>query len=965
MTSSPAWLRNVTNGFFGPSRASRRSKRRAAAPRRRRLRAEWLESRYAPAGIDFAHAFGSDLNDLATAVDTDDEGNAFVAGRFQGTIDFDPGDEVVELASAFGSEDIFVARFSPTGELIWVVKAGAAGTDRANDIAVDVAGNVLVVGRFSGALDFDPSDGISVLTSGGGDDPFLWKLDSDGNFVFARHDAGNSINNDEGKAVAVNSSGEIHLLVNFSTVVNNGGQNVALAKYSPDGDRLYSREIGGAGDDDGNDLAVDASGNIFITGSFTQSPDFNPGLGVFKLTSAGGDDMFVTKLSRDGNFVWARRFGSSGTNLPDEGSALAVDSAGDVHVAGRFHGTVDFRPGKGVTNLTALGGLDVFVLKLTGRGDFVRVRQLRGSNTEEIRGLVLDAESNIYLTGSFAGTTDFDTSPATNNVFELTSSSIDAYVAKYDKNMSFQWALSLGGDGIDAGAAIATTPQSAVCVVGHFSRDADFDPGNDNLDLVAAGNFDAFVWQMPQQLSVEISQDHEHLLLRVFFGGSLELRDFDTGEVLETMPLETAMSVSITGDSSSTVQTLTIDFGAFGFLALPQGISIDAGVLNLEILGNDETVFGVLPTDEHSGQITALDPVNSGGITGPSTFIDYQSVFDGLQFAAAGKLTLVTPFSRDSIEIGSGSTDEGVTVLGSSDDGLAGGEATALPTISFRDVTIFVLDSARHDRPTVPSNDHIQLHDGALNAPGLRDAAFLTGAGNDILLVQTLNLAPPVPGGVVRYDGGAGSDQVDAEVDADMTLTSTSLTLAGAGQGTVQHIGVERANLTGGPSDNVLSAKAFSGTAFLSGDAGNDLLVSGKAFGSLEGGSGDDILRGDAGSDFLDGGSGDDTIDAGSGNNIVDGGTGDDRLTAGRGSDTITGGDGNDIISAGDGNNSVDAGDGQDSVATGSGNDSISTGEGDDRIGSGAGNDEIDAGEGDDQIDAGTGDDIIFAGGLR
>src|SRR5262245_15445687 len=123
---------------------------------RRRLKAELLETRFTPA-LNFAWGFqtGSTLADWASAVDTDPGGNVYLTGCFQGTVDFDPGAGTTNLTSA-GGLDVFVAKYSPAGNFLWARSVGGAALDSAQDIAIDGAGNVLVVGSFNGTVDFDP-----------------------------------------------------------------------------------------------------------------------------------------------------------------------------------------------------------------------------------------------------------------------------------------------------------------------------------------------------------------------------------------------------------------------------------------------------------------------------------------------------------------------------------------------------------------------------------------------------------------------------------------------------------------------------------------------------------------------------------------------------------------------------------------------------------------------------------------
>jgi len=202
-------------------------------------------------------------------------------------------------------------KLNSAGNFVWVKATGGTNTDKdyGHGIAVDGAGNVYTTGYFAGTADFDPGPGTFNLTSAGIDDIFVSKLDSAGNFIWA-------------KAMGGTSVGE------------------------------------------GYGIAVDGAGNVYGTGIFAGTVDFDPGPGSFNLTSVLGNyDIFVSKLNTAGDLVWAKAMG--GTDA-DYGEGIAVDGAGNVYTTGGFYDTVDFDPGPGTFNLTSAGYEDVFVSKLSG-----------------------------------------------------------------------------------------------------------------------------------------------------------------------------------------------------------------------------------------------------------------------------------------------------------------------------------------------------------------------------------------------------------------------------------------------------------------------------------------------------------------------------------------------------------------------------------------------------------------------
>ena len=138
-----------------------------------------------------------------------------------------------------------------------------------------------------------------------------------------------------------------------------------VSKLDSAGAFVWAKQLGGTDSDQANSVAVDSSGNVYTTGSFSGTADFDPGAGTTNLTSAGSSDVFVSKLDSTGAFVWAKQFGGTGS---DASNSVAVDSSGNVYTTGSFSGTVDFDPGGGTANLVSTGNGDVFVSKLSSAG---------------------------------------------------------------------------------------------------------------------------------------------------------------------------------------------------------------------------------------------------------------------------------------------------------------------------------------------------------------------------------------------------------------------------------------------------------------------------------------------------------------------------------------------------------------------------------------------------------------------
>lgn len=353
---------------------------------------------------------GSGFDDgLSIALDA--SGNVYTTGNFEGKVDFNPGAGVTNLISS-GSYDIFVQKLDTNGDFLWAKQMGGPNFDRGHSIVIDASGNLYITGMFYGIADFNPGKETAYLTSAGDYDAFIQKLDSNGNFLWAKQIGGNEW--DQGNSIAIDASQNIYITGSFN--------GVFVLKLDPNGDFIWTKQMKGTGSSTGQSIAVDHSGNVNITGYFYETIDFDPGKGTVSLTSTGSADIFVQKLDTDGNFLWAKQMGGA----VFFGYSIAVDTLGNVFTLGNFEGTADFDPGVGVANLTSSGSYDVFVQKLNANGEFIWVRQM-GENIVALS-IAVDASGNIYTTGSFGSIADFD--PYEGKAYLTSEGTSDIFVQK-------------------------------------------------------------------------------------------------------------------------------------------------------------------------------------------------------------------------------------------------------------------------------------------------------------------------------------------------------------------------------------------------------------------------------------------------------------------------------------------------------------------------------------------------------
>ena len=416
--------------------------------------------------LEWAKALGGSVVGYSIAVDA--SGNVFTTGFFTGTVDFDPGATTFNLTPV-SSRDIFVSKLDASGNFVWARAmggTGAAGTGFS--IATDASGNVFTTGEFVGTFDFDPSAATFTLTSTspGSVDVFVSKLDPAGNFVWARAMGGS--NPDRGESIATDASGNVFTTGYFSgpaaadfdpgpatfNLTSAGSVDIFVSKLDAAGNFVWAKALRGPSLEVGNSIATDASGNVFTTGYFRGTTDFDPGAATFNLIPAGSEDIFISKLDASGNFVWARAMGGTGS---DVGRSIATDPSGNVLTTGLFNLTADFDPGAATFTLTASAGLQrIFVSKLDASGNFVWAGALGGANGDTGESIATDASGNVFTTGTFIGATDFDPGAS---IFTLSSTagSSDIFISKLDASGNFVWAGAMGGSsGGDVGESITT-----------------------------------------------------------------------------------------------------------------------------------------------------------------------------------------------------------------------------------------------------------------------------------------------------------------------------------------------------------------------------------------------------------------------------------------------------------------------------------------------------------------------------
>jgi hypothetical protein len=370
--------------------------------------------------------------DVGTHVFTDAAGNIYTAGYFDSSADFDPGPGVVTLTTA-GIEDVYITKQNSSGTLLWAKAFGGSNTDIPAGIGVDNAGNVYVSGFYGGAIDLDPSAATYSFFVGS-IEVFVSKFDANGNFV-------------------------------WGASMGSGANDKAFA------------------------MTVDGAGNVYTTGSFEGMMDFDPGAGTYQITpfGSGGTDVFVSKLNTNGVFAWAVNLGGIGSEV---GYGICTDALSNVYVTGYFEDVADLDPGAGTFTLQSAGVEDAFVCKLDPNGSFIWAKQFGATGVQNGYGLVTDG-ANLYITGDFQNTVDFDPGVGTFNM-SSTGAFYSSYAVKLTNAGNFVWAKSITGNNDVIGNEIRVNA-TGVYWAGFNKGTADLDPGTGTNNSISATGYDSFL----------------------------------------------------------------------------------------------------------------------------------------------------------------------------------------------------------------------------------------------------------------------------------------------------------------------------------------------------------------------------------------------------------------------------------------------------------------------------------------
>lgn len=456
-------------------------------------------------GSGIAFGIGGPGTDLVRAVAADAGGGVVVAGEFTGTIDLDPSTATTALTSQ-GGTDLFLARYSSQGVLLWALRAGGAGNLGAGGVAVNAAGDILLGGSFEGTANFDPTLAIPGLASNGGRDAFVASYSASGALRWARGFGGPADEAVTGVALQANSTAYASGTFTGTLPVDPAGgiavtaagmRDGFLVSWASDGSTRWAIAVGGLEDDAATAVAATTAG-VYLAGTFRGTADFAPGAATTALTSLGGTDAFLAQYSGAGQLAWLRGL-QGADDVVIAGGGLAATAGGDLAAAGSFGGTADFDGTAGLASRTSTGLSDVFAVRYGATGNFLWAVTAGGAGADLAGGVGLSGSGEVAITGSFSGVARFDPGPAATALTALGSGgATDIFVARYGAGGAFRWAVGIGaplaGSGFASGGeGLAIDAGGGVFVGGRFYGTADADPSSGITALSSLGGVDGFV----------------------------------------------------------------------------------------------------------------------------------------------------------------------------------------------------------------------------------------------------------------------------------------------------------------------------------------------------------------------------------------------------------------------------------------------------------------------------------------
>ena len=456
--------------------------------------------------VGWVRTWGGENVDEGDVVAVGPDGTVVVAGIFRGTTDFDPGSGQEIHTSTGDWWSTYVSKFSEDGDFIWNKIIGGTGRVEVRGIGILEDGSIILGGSFTETADFDPSSNKQEYTASSDFDSYILSLSKDGEFewLYLIKGDGNEIiyGMDVSEQENIYFCGDFKNTLIFEydggvdtyTASGVGGESDSwVAKLDPDGSYLWSRSMGGGGQDVAEDLGTGPDDSVIVIGEFEGNMDFDPGPGEDEYECSDLYDVYLIHLDGDGDYVWGKHISGNGIEF---GPAVEVDDDGNIYAAVEHSNQVDFDPDTAGFEADCDNNYCFSIASYDAEGSFSWVSSISGTGViHDVEDLIVTHEG-VILTGDFEGIADFDPGPG---VQERMAIGWDTYLLNLSLDGDYDWVTTIGGDGGCSSLSIFQGLENDLFMTGFYYLTVDFDPTScrdERTSGVDSKDRGAFLWKL-------------------------------------------------------------------------------------------------------------------------------------------------------------------------------------------------------------------------------------------------------------------------------------------------------------------------------------------------------------------------------------------------------------------------------------------------------------------------------------
>lgn len=393
----------------------------------------------------WAYTAGSIKEDEAMDICYDNSGNIISAGYIAGQTTFNTNPSIVLNSNSNGNPDIYVSKSNSSGQIVWAIKAGGSGSDRALSVKSDASGNIFITGFYYGAATFGS---ITLNSVSGSQDGFIAKLDANGTFLWAKSFGGNLA--EWGNAIAIDDLGNPIITGQFQGTSNFSGTNltsmmnpntsfssfdVFVAKYSSAGTLIWVNKGSAKYDDRGLDIITDPQNNIYVCGQFSDTIQFQNTHNNMIMNAT-----FIIKYNSGGQEQWFKK--ASGVfSIP---YSMVMDNNNKIYITGDFQGTFTYFGTSGNSFINGTYNNKAFLMKIDNNGNFIWGKSESSTNYVSSKRVALDAQQDPYIFGEFGCTMNEYSDAYGPGVFNSIGFG-DLFITKYNNSGTRQWFKHYGG----------------------------------------------------------------------------------------------------------------------------------------------------------------------------------------------------------------------------------------------------------------------------------------------------------------------------------------------------------------------------------------------------------------------------------------------------------------------------------------------------------------------------------------